>query len=286
MQSPSPAMLRRLEVSAMDDVCGIYKIENMVNGKVYIGQSKNVYKRFSQHRAKLNSGTHCGRHLQFAWNQYGEECFDFALIEECRQDELDDREIYWIEKYDSFTHGYNATVGGGGKRGWKTPKEVVLKRTGANNVAARKVVCLNTGKIYDCIADAAQDYGLERSLITMCCKGKVKSCGGKCTGVKTVWAYYEDYLTMDEQEIAHRIMAEHKKPAPYIRRDPNGQHGYIPQPRPVECVTTGNIYGSTKIAAETLGICEASIWKCCHGQRNYAGGMEWRYYTQDERTVA
>ena len=49
---------------------GIYKIENKVNGKVYIGQSVNIKKRWKQHKYELNSNNHVNKHLQASWNKY------------------------------------------------------------------------------------------------------------------------------------------------------------------------------------------------------------------------
>jgi group I intron endonuclease len=61
--------------------CGIYIIQNLVNGKVYIGSSSNIRRRFSQHKSTLRHNTHKNRHLQNAWNKYGEENFEFIVIE-------------------------------------------------------------------------------------------------------------------------------------------------------------------------------------------------------------
>lgn len=62
---------------AKEKLCGIYCIENTVNGKKYIGQSVNIYTRWKQHKNDLNNDAHCNEHLQSAWNCYGEEAFKF-----------------------------------------------------------------------------------------------------------------------------------------------------------------------------------------------------------------
>ena len=66
--------------------CGIYKITNTANGKVYIGSSVDVRSRFNSHRSDLRQNKHGNQHLQKAWNLYGEECFFFEIIEECSPD--------------------------------------------------------------------------------------------------------------------------------------------------------------------------------------------------------
>jgi len=65
------------------DVCGIYKIVNLVNGNIYIGQSCHVNERFKQHFRLLTRNLHDNKHLQYAWNKYGEKNFVFEVILFC-----------------------------------------------------------------------------------------------------------------------------------------------------------------------------------------------------------
>lgn len=90
----------------------IYKITNRVNNKVYIGQTRfTVEHRFKQHLKNFNI-EHRKQPLYYAFAKYGVENFNVETIEECPIDKLDEREIFWIAKYDSFKNGYNATLGG------------------------------------------------------------------------------------------------------------------------------------------------------------------------------
>ena len=75
---------------------------------------------------------------------------------------------------------------------------------GAKNPNARKVALLNTGEIFDYIKEAAAKTGANQFSITECCTGKNKSAGDK-DGMRLVWAYYEDYIKMSEDEIRQRI---------------------------------------------------------------------------------
>lgn len=68
--------------------CGIYKIENVLDGKFYIGQTIRLSSRFSQHRNRLANNKHDNPHLQYAWNKYGGNQFIFKLILICEKDEL------------------------------------------------------------------------------------------------------------------------------------------------------------------------------------------------------
>lgn len=104
-------------------ICGIYMIKNKVNNKAYIGQSNDIYGRWKEHICSLRKDNHYNNHLQRAWNKYGADNFDFIIIEECSEDRLDEREIYWIEKQHTYDNGYNQTKGGGGMRGFNFDEE-------------------------------------------------------------------------------------------------------------------------------------------------------------------
>lgn len=98
-----------------EKICGIYVIKNKINSKVYIGQSVDIYQRWRQHKSQLSRNIRENEHLQNAWNKYGKDNFRFKVIEKCLVDKLNEREIYWIDKYNSFdsSYGYNKTDGGG-----------------------------------------------------------------------------------------------------------------------------------------------------------------------------
>lgn len=94
-------------------VCGIYKITNKQNQKVYIGQSINIQQRFYHHRKLTNDNNYFHRALK----KYGKDNFNYEIIEKCSQEQLDEREKYWIAFYQSNLreYGYNSTFGGEGK---------------------------------------------------------------------------------------------------------------------------------------------------------------------------
>lgn len=91
----------------------IYKIVNSVNDKVYIGQTKRTIDfRYRQHICTAKSATKRHSAIHNAMLKYGIENFHVELIEDCPIEQMDEREMYWIEQYDSFRNGYNRTVGG------------------------------------------------------------------------------------------------------------------------------------------------------------------------------
>ena len=93
----------------------IYKIENDINGKIYIGKTEfSIEKRFKEHCKDAYRNKKEKRPLYAAMQKYGIEHFSIFLIEETKNPE--EREKYWITYYNSYNNGYNATLGGDGKR--------------------------------------------------------------------------------------------------------------------------------------------------------------------------
>jgi group I intron endonuclease len=91
--------------------CGIYKITNLINNKVYIGKSINLQRRLKEHKSAPNDNMA----IHKAIKKYGVENFLFEILEECFEEQLDEKECYWIDYYNSYLgNGYNAAPGGEG----------------------------------------------------------------------------------------------------------------------------------------------------------------------------
>lgn len=89
---------------------GIYRIRNTVNGRVYIGSSAGIHKRWLRHRWALNRGCHCNPGLQAAWDKHGADAFAFEVIEEVADPgTLRDREQWWLDTVRPYLKriGYN-----------------------------------------------------------------------------------------------------------------------------------------------------------------------------------
>ena len=80
----------------------IYQIKNITNGKIYIGSTNNINKRWNNHRCKLRKGEHENSYLQLAWKKYGEDAFEFSLLEEVTDQNRIEREIYYLNETKSF----------------------------------------------------------------------------------------------------------------------------------------------------------------------------------------
>lgn len=101
-------------------VSGIYIILNTKNSKVYIGQTaRNIRGRWQAHKKELRGNYHNNRHLQRAWNKYGEKSFRFMVLEYCSVEQLNDRETHHIRIYRERGLAYNMTNGGEGTPGHK-----------------------------------------------------------------------------------------------------------------------------------------------------------------------
>lgn len=93
----------------------IYKITNKINNKCYIGQTiQPVEQRWKKHLE--NIGTNQAYAIHRAIEKYGIENFSFEIVEECDYKILNQREIYWINYFNSYEDGYNLTRGGQGNR--------------------------------------------------------------------------------------------------------------------------------------------------------------------------
>lgn len=93
--------------------CGIYKITNLINGHSYIGQSICIEQRWKNHK---HYDKDCENYpLYRAFRKYGIDNFSFEIIEECEPNFLDEKEIYWINFYNTLNEGYNQTSGGSGR---------------------------------------------------------------------------------------------------------------------------------------------------------------------------
>lgn len=124
----------------------IYKIINDINDKVYIGKTNfSIEKRFQEHCQDAFKDRNEKRPLYSAMRKYGIEHFKIELIEETESP--DERETYWIDFFDGYIKGYNATLGGDGKNRYNHQK--IVSRL----------------KIHPYPCDIAQEFGCSKDLI-------------------------------------------------------------------------------------------------------------------------
>lgn len=187
---------------------GVYKITNLINQKVYIGQSWDIEKRWIQHKRNKHN-----LHLNNAFQKYGIESFSFEVLVSFlnfteTQALLDIAEIFYIRYYKTTEKGYNKTFGGqGGKKTEETKRKISeikkgkkpseetkekLRKISLGNKRAlgyrhlkttrikmqkshsKKIFCVETNKVYSSIIKAAKELRVDNSSISKVCRGKRK----------------------------------------------------------------------------------------------------------------
>jgi group I intron endonuclease len=122
-------------------LCGIYNIVNKINGKIYIGSSNDINRRFYIHKRKLNKNSHDNKHLQLSWNKYGINNFELKIIERCNEDVLLLREQYYLDdaknnKEKCYNSNFISTKPPsplGKKSSVETRNKLSILRLGSNN---------------------------------------------------------------------------------------------------------------------------------------------------------
>lgn len=132
----------------------IYIITNLINGKVYIGQTiQTLNNRWFGHCRKGFSKNEKNMQIKRAINKYGKENFKIEELEKCDVKNLDEREVFYINYYDSYNKGYNNTKGG--KSGTKPLK---LKKE-------QQKICIDLYKIGFSLRDIAKEYNVDKYTI-------------------------------------------------------------------------------------------------------------------------
>ena len=99
--------------------CGIYLIENVTSGRVYVGSSINITRRWDGHRSLLQNGNHHSLRLQRSWSKHGAAAFVFKVIELVNLDKLVEREQHWLTELSAADpkRGFNVLPNAGTPKG-------------------------------------------------------------------------------------------------------------------------------------------------------------------------
>lgn len=274
----------------------IYCIENMINGKKYVGQTKRKVKtRWTEHINKKSRCWYLGRAIQ----KHGTSNFKFSVIVYCLNIEMNYYEHKYITEYKSFgKKGYNLTSGGDfdcvqseesrkknsdSKLGEKNPMfgkthnensrdRIGTAQLSGNNSHSRKVIQMDLKGVFiqqfDSIADAKRLLNLPSAKISSCCQDPKTPTGRLKTACGFTWKYV-DIIERDNQKYKNKSTVRYTK-RKVIQMDLNGT--FIQQ------------FDSIADARRSIGKLQGDISRCCAGQHNAVAGFKWRYADQDSTT--
>lgn len=293
----------------------IYGIVNLVNGKRYIGQTTKTfnerynfkgegvervlgYLEFRENKTDFyNDKLYYNDHLLKAIRKHGTENFKVEILDTAKTiEELNTKEMYWINYFKSNIDGYNHCDGGSNNKGWKmssaTRKHLSKirkgkmagtnnpnygkkhsksvrkkmsanrkgKMVGASHPKARAVINLDTLEVFETLTSACEAVGIEVGNLTAVCQRQERGIHG----VRTLaggyrWMYHDEYLEKGD------VVGEYK----------NNRH------KAVKNIDTGKVFETIKAASDYYGIDNSSISKVCRGKAKTTGGYRWEYYIKE-----
>jgi len=252
-------------------ISGVYKIRNIINGKLYIGSSFNIYKRWTNHKKDLKDKKHQLK-LQNAWNKYGEQNFIFELIEvvdisECNtkleiKNKLYKAEQYYLDdllfanennkKFDLL--GYNiCRIAEPSTLGYKNYIGVIYNKLKKSKSVYQYDLDGKFIRDWTSISETSKKYGA--SSISKACLGK------QLTAYGYIWRFGSEIKNKNKTINSNEIKG--LKKVPVFQYNTNGKF----------------IKEFTSLAdASVETMCDSSkICSVCSRDRKTAGGYVWRY---------
>lgn len=249
---------------------GIYKIENLVSGTVYIGSTADSFRgRWGDHKSGLRRGGHYNSYLQNAWNKYGEDTFSFSVIEEIENvDKLILREQLWLDVYRMYGKVYNQRLNvdpcargrkhseeskikmsiahKGRKHSKKHTRNAALSRS-RNHPSFKNLMTEDKIPAGRNFAETCRMFGLNNSALTAVKFGKVRSYRG--------WVLADSDWKLEE--IGTSACPKYY---PAFRHEVTG-----------ETIPAGE---NLKAICDKLGLRHTCMWRVVHGERKTHKG--WR----------
>ena len=228
---------------------GIYKITNKINGKCYIGKSINIERRFKEHKYICSESNQT---LKRAYKKYGRENFEFSILEECLEEELNKKEIYYIK---ILKPQYNRTSGGDGCAGHCVSEETkeILRKKGKeqwnrlSKEEKQRIIKYNLKK---------PQIG---HLVSKETREKLRKCNlGKKQTQETIEKRKQTFIE--------------KKKNGYVQTNENHRKKVI-------CIETGEIFNSLKEAIDKY-----NLTSLCHhlkGRQKTCKGNHYQYYQEN-----
>lgn len=248
-------------------ICGIYKITNIVNNKVYIGESLSIKDRWWIHNNELSKNKHHSYHLQRSYNKYGKYNFKFEILEQCNKEELFIKQDKYILRYksDNRKFGYNILKAGNKwsdehmlrmktifNNSTKRIESNILSGINKRGIGKNVIKYSIDGKFiceYTSIKLAAESELLDKSCVGKCCKRKINKCGN------FIFRYKDDKdVSIPDSKVLRKVIS-------------------------IDINNNETEYNSLSEAAKSIGCKSTStIQSCCKwdGRRKTCKGLKWR----------
>ena len=259
--------------------CGIYMIQNKVNNKMYIGQAVDIEDRWKAHRSGLRGDYHDNTHLQNSWKRDGEENFEFTILLECEESDLNMYEEYYIFDLMTFDPrvGYNKNYGG--KSGRPTAE---TKRKLSESAKGRQFSEETRRKLSETKKGKQLSEETKRK-ISEANKGKKGYWYGKQLSEETKRKMSEANKDKQLSEETKRKMSESRKGEknPNYGKQLSEEHKRKLSKPVVQIDPTTNkivkMWESAREADRQGGFDFKNISQCCNGKRKTHKGYKWMF---------
>ena len=278
---------------------GIYKITNNINNKCYIGQSRNIEKRWENHRY-----SNLDYPLYRAFRKYGIQNFTFEIIEECSANDLNPKEAYWIRYY---CPEYNQTAGGDFKI---VPQKLTEKQVNEIKtlLATGEYLHSDLAKRYGVHKDTIRDINVGRtwyddtisypihlskycglftekqiSYCPICGKPKSKqgkvchTCYEKQNAEKAFYKYSKKQLKQIVKRVRKKIQEQHKQPFKRFKVNQYSKEGNFIASFDSIADAVRQLISNNECASKSESGARSHIAEACKGKRKTAYGYKWEH---------
>jgi len=254
----------------------IYAIKNNISNNVYIGQTTSFKQRKICHLHKLRNNSHHCVHLQNSWNQYGESCFYFEIIEHCALESLNEREQYWIDFYEESCFNTILIAGrpAGNPLSIETKERMSIANSGINSK------CYGTKRKKEDVESMIKNQPHRKPILQVDIETGtiIREFDSVNSAAK--------YIGCGICQISDVLHGIGKTSHGYIWKFKNKEDASKKARCPVEKLDLReNIviekFSSISDAARSIGVNRSSISHACHGNLFSVGGYRWRFSNEN-----